>query len=155
MRSLERGSVPESRLYTSSWQQCSFNLYRLSVLQTSLLPNSLTAFPKDTGLGRAHGVTQFPDFQFRIGRYRKDQMPEELCPICDGSGLHVFGVFGTTGRKVRLSVLISWIAQGPQSSPGDDVGHCEGISSQQVDVIVNQGRQSRRILVSDQKSLFS
>jgi len=35
------------------------------------------------------------------------------------TGLGKFEVFGTTGRKVRLSVSISWIAQGPQSSSGD------------------------------------
>jgi hypothetical protein len=70
----------------------------------------------------------------------------------EGLALPESGVFGTTGRKVRLSVLIGWIAQGPQSSTGNDVGHGEGIAPQQIDVIVNQGRQSRCIVISDRKS---
>jgi hypothetical protein len=46
--------------------------------------------------------------------------------------ISVNGVFGTTGRKVRLSVSISWIARGPHSSSGDDVRHGEGIAPQQL-----------------------
>jgi hypothetical protein len=34
--------------------------------------------------------------------------------------------------KVQLSVSISWIAQGAQSSSGDDVRHGEGIAPQQL-----------------------
>ncbi len=44
---------------------------------------------------------------------------------------------------------------GPQSSLGDDIGHGEGIMPQQIDVIVYQVKQSRRILISDRESLLS
>jgi hypothetical protein len=55
--------------------------------------------------------------------FREPACQSDLCTSIFFTALP--GVFGTTGRKVRLSVSIGGISQGPQSSSGDDVGHCE------------------------------
>ena len=38
--------------------------------------------------------------------------------------------------------------QRSQFTAGDHLGHCEGVTPQQVDVIVNEGPQPRHVLVS-------
>lgn len=51
-------------------------------------------------------------------------------------------------RKTRLSICVVGVAQWPQLTSSNCFGHCEGVASQQIYMLLmNEGRQLRDILI--------
>ncbi len=50
------------------------------------------------------------------------------------------GVWGAKDPKVRLTIAVSGVSEGPELAPGDRFGHGERVPPQHVDVLVAERR---------------